>query len=94
MVANILSLVTNDRNIIIAGILHDVIEDCGVTFEEIKAKFGQNVAKYVMEVTKINGKDGIESRVGIMIKCADTLHNLSDCKDKKYIKKKLKIFKS
>lgn len=37
-----------DKNIVIAGILHDLLEDSNTTVEEIKKKFGDNVAKLVM----------------------------------------------
>lgn len=36
-----------DKDIVIAGILHDLIEDSSTTIEEIKTKFGDNVAKLV-----------------------------------------------
>jgi GTP diphosphokinase / guanosine-3',5'-bis(diphosphate) 3'-diphosphatase len=40
-----------DTNLIVAALLHDVIEDCGVTKEELVAQFGPDVAGLVMEVT-------------------------------------------
>jgi (p)ppGpp synthase/HD superfamily hydrolase len=40
-----------DTNLIQAALLHDVIEDCGVSREELAAKFGNDVADLVMEVT-------------------------------------------
>lgn len=55
-VAIILSRVTQDEDIIIAGILHDTIEDCNphgsVTKENIEAQFGQRVAQMVDDVTE------------------------------------------
>jgi (p)ppGpp synthase/HD superfamily hydrolase len=41
----------NDVNLVIAALLHDAIEDCGVTRELIAAKFGEDVAALVAEVT-------------------------------------------
>jgi len=35
-----------------AAVLHDVVEDCGVTLPEIAAKFGEPVAKLVGNVTE------------------------------------------
>lgn len=43
-----------DEESIIAGILHDVLEDCvGYTFETIEKKFGADIAHIVAGVTKI-----------------------------------------
>ncbi len=42
---------TLDVPLIVAGLLHDTIEDAGVTREEIAARFGGDVASLVMEVT-------------------------------------------
>ncbi len=54
-VAIILSRVTQDDEVIAAGILHDTIEDCDpkgcVTKEILELKFGKNVSQYVFEVT-------------------------------------------
>jgi (p)ppGpp synthase/HD superfamily hydrolase len=40
-----------DANLISAAWLHDAIEDQGVTAEEMAARFGQDVADLVLEVT-------------------------------------------
>jgi guanosine-3',5'-bis(diphosphate) 3'-pyrophosphohydrolase len=40
-----------DTNLIIAAILHDTIEDAGVTSEELTQRFGTDVAELVAEVT-------------------------------------------
>ena len=46
-----------DASTIIAALLHDVIEDCGVTFQEIESRFGPEVAKLVDGVTKLTRMD-------------------------------------
>lgn len=46
-VAQILTSVKADYNLIIAGLLHDVVEDAGVTLETIKEKYGKDVARLV-----------------------------------------------
>ncbi len=46
-VAQILSTMTDDAEIITAGILHDVVEDTDGTLEEIEKRFGKRVALLV-----------------------------------------------
>ena len=53
-VAWILTDVNADGKAIAAALLHDTIEDSDSTFEEIKNLFGEDVAKIVDGVTKIN----------------------------------------
>ncbi len=53
-VAYILTSINADSATIEAALLHDVIEDCGVTEEEIEEKFGHEVMLLVRGVTKIN----------------------------------------
>lgn len=85
-VAEILSLVTDDANIIAAGWLHDTIEDCGVTRDQIAQKFNETVADLVVEVSKekidgVNTFPNLKTREGVMIKFADRLSNLSSMAD-------------
>lgn len=40
-----------DTNLIIAALLHDTVEDAGVTREEVVQRFGSDVADLVLEVT-------------------------------------------
>jgi guanosine-3',5'-bis(diphosphate) 3'-pyrophosphohydrolase len=40
-----------DTNLIIAGLLHDVVEDTSVTLKEVEQRFGSDVAGLVAEVT-------------------------------------------
>lgn len=42
-----------DEDTVIAGVLHDTVEDTGVTLDEIKEKFGETVAFLVDGVTKL-----------------------------------------
>lgn len=53
-VANILADFHMDHYSICAAMLHDVIEDCGVTKEQINKKFGNIVAQLVDGVSKLN----------------------------------------
>ena len=80
-VANLLTLVTKDEEVIAAGWLHDTVEDCGVTYEELVEAFNIRVADLVMEVTdngQYNTFPRLKTREGILIKFADRLHNISD----------------
>jgi GTP pyrophosphokinase len=43
-----------DLDSIMAGLLHDVVEDCDVSPEEISKQFGQSVAQIVVGCTKIS----------------------------------------
>ncbi len=46
-----------DSHTIIAALLHDVVEDCGVTLEEVEGRFGPESAKLVDGVTKLTRMD-------------------------------------
>lgn len=52
-VAMILADMNMDSATIIAGILHDTIEDTSVTYEDIEKKFGKEIAELVDGVTKL-----------------------------------------
>lgn len=84
IVMEILEKVTSDYKILSAGILHDVLEDTGTTYEELEKEFGKEIADLVNEVTHDGRKDEIgyyfprlESKGAILIKFADRLSNLS-----------------
>ena len=52
-VAKILAELEMDKESIISGLLHDVVEDTAVTSEQIRAQFGEDVATIVEGVTKL-----------------------------------------
>lgn len=52
-VGYILSSLRTGPKTIAAGLLHDVVEDCDVCLDDIKEKFGNEVASLVESVTKI-----------------------------------------
>jgi (p)ppGpp synthase/HD superfamily hydrolase len=41
-----------DEEVVAAGVLHDSVEDQGVTYEELAARFGERVAMLVRHVTE------------------------------------------
>ncbi len=53
-VAYILAEINADISTLCAALLHDTIEDCYVTKEELEKKFGREIASLVNGVTKIN----------------------------------------
>ncbi|HIT37755.1 MAG TPA: HD domain-containing protein [Candidatus Onthousia faecipullorum] len=54
-VAYILACTYNDIETIIAGLLHDTIEDTDITLGEIESMFGSSVARLVDGVSKLKG---------------------------------------
>ena len=56
-VASVLADMKLDSTAIAAGLLHDAVEDTGVTIEEIEREFGESVAHIVEGVTKISKID-------------------------------------
>lgn len=79
-----------DKDIIMAALLHDTVEDTNTTFEEIASQFGIRVEGFVREVTddKSLPKEerkrrqvvnaGHKSGAAAMIKLSDKLYNLND----------------
>ena len=59
-VAQILATLTNDQDVITAGILHDIVEDTDGTLEEIEQRFGSRVAFLISSESE--GKHPAESR--------------------------------
>ena len=56
-IAEFLADLTLDATTLAAALLHDVVEDCGVTAAEIEAQFGTDVARLVDGVTKLTKLD-------------------------------------
>lgn len=71
-VAKLLAMYGLDNEAIIAAaLLHDVMEDCGVTYEELTKEFGQAVANAVRELTDVGEYQTIKDR-----KAASQVRNL------------------
>jgi (p)ppGpp synthase/HD superfamily hydrolase len=89
-VAIILSRYTDDEDTIIAGLLHDVLEDTPVTAEEIERQFGAKVVAMVKDVTEPDlpglSWDSRKARYlrqiergprgSLLVACADKIGNL------------------
>ena len=61
-VGKIVSTMTQDEEIISAAILHDTIEDTGVTYEDLKQEFGTRVADLVAAESEDKSKTWIERK--------------------------------
>ncbi|WP_375476213.1 RelA/SpoT family protein [uncultured Jatrophihabitans sp.] len=91
-VATILAELGMDTTTLIAALLHDTVEDTGLTLEDITAQFGDRVAHLVNGVTKLDKvKYGMAAEAEtirkmvvamasdprvLVIKLADRLHNM------------------
>ncbi len=54
--ALIVSGFTQDEELIAAALLHDVVEDAGVTGDELRARFGERVAALVLQASEDKSK--------------------------------------
>ena len=54
LVASIVATITADSAMVIAALLHDVVEDTPVTIEEVNIRYGDDVAHLVGGLTKID----------------------------------------
>lgn len=90
----ILSSYTNDENTIVAGFLHDVLEDVeGYTYEEMCKEFSKEIASIVKGVTRGNSTNWEESskeylenlasasNESVMVSVADKIHNIASSID-------------
>jgi guanosine-3',5'-bis(diphosphate) 3'-pyrophosphohydrolase len=91
-VAILLAEIGMDTTTLVAALLHDTVEDTGLTIGEVKAEFGSEVAVLVDGVTKLDGSrwgDHAEAETFkkmivaasidlrvLVIKLADRVHNL------------------
>jgi len=77
-VARLVSSVTNDCEMICAALMHDVIEDTPVTFDQIRDEFGLYVADYVMELTDHHSDPAIGNRSVRKAKECERLRGVSE----------------
>ena len=82
------------EEIIVAGLLHDTVEDTSVTFEDIRKSFGETVASLVNAASEPDKSDTWENRKKhtieylktapmdvLLLSCADKLDNIRSIKD-------------
>jgi (p)ppGpp synthase/HD superfamily hydrolase len=92
-VAATLAALNFDDEVIAAALLHDVVEDCGVAADELAQRFGDRVARLVLEVTDLSRPEDGNRRIrkakdrdhlaaasadGQSIKFADLIDNVRD----------------
>lgn len=78
--AVIAGTLTNDENVLAAALLHDVVEDAGVTPQEIKEQFGDRVAELVASETE-NKRAGTPPAETWLDRKLETLAILRDTDD-------------
>ena len=86
-VHSILKDVTDDEEVLCAGILHDVIEDTDTSYENLIKEFNKPIADLVRELTQQGSWETgyyfphLKTRKAVMVKFADRLSNLSRMDD-------------
>lgn len=83
----------SDEIILGAALLHDVVEDCGVTILELRGSFGEEVAAIANELTRYPTDDktkylesfATKSAEALLIKVADRLDNVEDFNVTNYV---------
>ena len=95
-VANLLASVgeVDDRDVLLAALLHDTVEDTGTTRDELAERYGPAVADIVMEVTDDKSLPKQErkrlqiehaphlSAKAKLVKIADKISNITDIVDR------------
>lgn len=77
-------LKTDDMELMCIAVLHDVVEDCGVTYKDLRdIGMSERVIEAVRRLTKISGQDMFEyldaikgNKDAIKVKLADLRHNM------------------
>jgi len=82
------------EDVVVAGILHDTLEDTSVTVDDLREHFGDSVASIVASVSEPNKSDAWESRKKFVIEalknaptevllvaCADHFDNIVEIED-------------
>ena len=78
--AVIVGTMTNDQNLIAAAALHDVVEDAGVTIEEVEERFGKRVRDLVGSETE-NKRDELPPEETWRIRKEESLAVLEKAED-------------
>lgn len=80
-VAHIISTITNNVEVMVAGLLHDVVEDTDGTLEEIREKFGDRVARLVDSETE-NRYEGMDKTLSWKTRKEESIKKLKALNDR------------
>lgn len=78
--ASIVASVTADQEIISASLLHDVVEDAGISIEEVEKEFGPRVARLVAAETE-NKREEIDPKLSWQIRKEEAIDALRQSND-------------
>lgn len=73
----IVATMTDDKTILAAAVLHDVVEDTDYTIDDITKEFGEDVARLVSAESE-DKRDNLPSEVTWKIRKQETLDHLKD----------------
>lgn len=79
-VAVIVGALTDDQDVISAAVLHDVVEDAGVTIDEIEQRFGKRVRQLVACETE-NKREDLPPEETWQIRKEESLQVLKNAED-------------
>ena len=78
--AVIVASMTSDQEVISAALLHDVIEDAGITIEEVYNEFGERV-KFLVQAETENKREHLPADSTWRIRKEESLEDLKNTKD-------------
>jgi len=80
-IANMLmyDLGVRSADMVVAGLLHDVVEDTNVTLEEIEEKFGKKVADIILSLTRDKEKETKKEKFDKILKGQQEIKLLKAC---------------
>ena len=83
--AVIVSTMTSNQEVIAAAVLHDVVEDAGITIEQVYEEFGEYVRFLVASETE-NKRENLPSNLTWKIRKEESLEDLKNAKDVNILK--------